>query len=108
MPEAVPGLLIGCVIANLYSEMGLLDVIFGSLATLIAAVLTRKSQNIYIAASWPVLSNMIIISLLLHYLTDAPLIITGIYVALGEALACYVIGVPLMKILENRNIISKS
>ncbi|MBQ7560306.1 MAG: QueT transporter family protein [Synergistaceae bacterium] len=108
MPEAVPGLLIGCVIANLYSEMGLLDIIFGSLATLIAAVLTRKSRNIYIAAFWPVLSNMIIISLLISYLTDAPLIITGIYVALGEAAACYIIGVPLMKLLENRNIISKS
>ena len=107
LPEAVPGLFAGCVLANIYGGFGILDIIFGSLATLIAAVLTRKSRNIYIAALWPVVSNMIIIGALLHYLENVPLIMTGIYVALGEFGACYIIGVPLMKILEHRNIIHK-
>ena len=44
---------------------------------------------------------------MLHYLIDVPLIATCIYVGIGEAGACYLVGVPLMKILEKRNIISR-
>ena len=107
IPEAIPGLFVGCIFANFFGGFGLVDMIFGSLATLIAAVLTLKSRNIFIAALWPVVSNMIIIGTMLHYLIDVPLIATCIYVGLGEAGACYIIGVPLMKILEKRNIISR-
>lgn len=109
MPEAVPGLFAGCIAANLLSSYGVIDVVFGSVATLIAAVLSRRSGNIYIAALWPVLSNAIIIGTMLHLMLgeEAPLIATCIYVGLGEAGACYIIGVPLMKILESRKIISK-
>ena len=107
IPEAIPGLFVGCIFANFFGGFGLVDMIFGSLATLIAAVLTLKSRNIFVAALWPVLSNMIIIGTMLHYLIDVPLIATCIYVGLGEAGACYIIGVPLMKILEKRNIISR-
>ena len=107
IPEAVPGLLAGCIFSNFFGGYGLTDIIFGSLATLIAAVLTRKSKNVYIAALWPVLSNALIIGIMLHVLIDVPLIVTCIYVGLGEAGACYIIGVPLMKILERQGIISK-
>ena len=105
MPEAIPGLFAGCVFANFYGGYGLTDMVFGSLATLIAAILTRKSRSIYIAASWPVISNAIIIGAMLHVLLDVPLLATCLYVGLGEAGACYVVGVHLMKILERRNII---
>ena len=105
MPEAVPGLFIGCVFSNFYGGFGLPDMIFGGLATLIAAILTRKSPNIYLAALWPVVSNMIIIGIMLHVLIDVPLIATCIYVGLGEAAACYIVGVPLMKLLERNKII---
>lgn len=81
--------------------------IFGSLATLIAAILTRKSRNIFIGAFWPVISNAIIIGAELHYLINVPLIATCLYVGLGEAGACYLVGVPLMKILEKREIITR-
>ena len=108
MPEAIPGLYIGCVFSNFYGGFGLPDMIFGGLATLIAAILSRKSPNIYLAALWPVVSNMIIIGVMLHVLIDAPLIATCIYVGLGEAGACYIVGVPLMKILERQNIICRN
>ena len=107
LPEAVPGLFIGCVFANFIGGYGLPDMVFGSLATLIAAFLTLKSGNIFVAALWPVLSNMIIIGTMLHYLIDAPLVFTCVYVAIGELLSCYVIGVPLMKLLERKNIVTK-
>ena len=106
LPEAVPGLFIGCIFANFIGGYGLPDIVFGSLATLIAAFLTLKSKNIFIAALWPVLSNMIIIGTMLHYLIEAPLVMTCIYVALGEAVSCYIVGVPLMKLLERKNILA--
>ena len=108
MPESIPGLFIGCVFSNFWGGYGLPDMVFGGLATLIAAILTRKSQNIYLAALWPVVSNMIIIGVMLHVLIGVPLIATCIYVGLGEAGACYIIGVPLMKILERQNIICRN
>ena len=106
-PEAIPGLTIGCIFSNFFGGFGFTDMFFGSLATLIAGFLSMKSKNIFIAAAWPVISNGLIIGTMLHYLIDAPLVATCIYVGIGEALACYVAGIPLMKILEKRNIISK-
>ena len=108
LPEAVPGLTIGCVLANFFGGFGLTDMFFGSLATLLAAFLTMKSKNIFIAAFWPVAFNALIIGTMLHVLIEVPLIATGLYVGLGEAGACYLVGVPLMKILEKRNIILKT
>lgn len=82
--------------------------VFGSLATLIAAVLSRKSGNIWIAALWPVVSNMVIIGVMLHVLVSAPLMATCLYVGLGEAGACWLVGVPLMKVLDARKIITRA
>lgn len=107
-PEAIPGLFIGCVVANFFGGFGIIDMIFGSLATLIAALLTRRSKNLFTAALWPVISNMLIIGAELHYLVEVPLVATCIYVGLGEAGACFLVGVPLMKFLEKKNIISKA
>lgn len=108
MPEAVPGLFIGCVFSNFYGGFGLPDMVFGGLATLIAAILTRRSPNIFVGALWPVISNMIIIGIMLHVLIEAPLITTCIYVGLGEMGACYLLGVPLMKLLERKNILCRN
>lgn len=106
IPEAIPGLLVGCVIANFYGGFGIADIVFGSAATFLAAICTRKfSKNIYIAAFYPVFFNAVIIGTMLHFMTNAPLIMTAIYVALGEALACYVVGIPLMKILNSRDLL---
>ena len=108
LPEAIPGLFAGCIFANFFGGFGLPDMVFGSLATLIAAILSRKSGNIWLAALWPVVSNMVIIGVMLHILIEVPLIATCLYVALGEAGACYIVGVPLMKILERRNILRRA
>lgn len=105
LPEAMPGLFFGCVIANFFGGFGLIDMIVGSIATLLAALFTMKSKNIFVAAFWPVIFNAIIIGAELNYLIQAPLLLTCLYVGLGEAGACYIVGVPLMKLLERRNII---
>ena len=59
-PEAVLGLFAGCVVANFFGGYGLVDMIVGSCATLIAALLTRRAPNLWLAALPPVLSNALI------------------------------------------------
>jgi len=100
-PAAIPGLTIGCLLANLMSPVGWMDIVFGTMATLIAAVLTRVlRKNLYLAALMPVLSNAIIIGIMLHVAFGEPLWMSMLTVGAGEALACFVLGIPLVKGLE--------
>ena len=95
LPQAVPGLFIGCLIANLYTGM-LTDIIFGSLATLIAAVgtyLLRKKP--LLAAACPVVSNGVIVGLVLTATSNMPLLLTMGTVALGEV-GAVIIGLILL------------
>lgn len=101
MPASIPGLTIGCFLANILSPVGWADMVFGTLATLIAAVLTRMlRKNLYLAALMPVLSNAIIIGVMLHVAFGEPLWMSILTVGAGEALACFVLGIPLVKALE--------
>ena len=107
LPEAVPGLFVGCVIANFLGGCGLLDVVVGGGATLVAACLSRRARGLWMAALPPVLVNMLCVGTMLHFLTGAPLAATAVYVALGEAGACCLFGVPLMKALEKRGLLTR-
>lgn len=84
LPQAIPGLFVGCLIANLYTGV-LTDILFGSLATLLAAVgtyLLRKRP--VLAASCPVLANGVIVGLVLAKTLSLPVLATMGTVALGE------------------------
>lgn len=100
MPLSVPGLFIGCLIANIYGGYGLLDIVFGSLATLLAAYLTRKMPHWLLAPLPPVLVNAVVIGLMLHLAADFPLTPTMAWVGLGQVGACYGLGLPLLYILK--------
>ena len=73
MVSAVPGLTIGCVLANLLTGCAALDVVFGSLATLIGALGTRALRN-RPGLAWipPVVSNTVIVPLVLIYVYHVP------------------------------------
>ncbi|GHS95586.1 hypothetical protein AGMMS50276_11800 [Synergistales bacterium] len=105
--EAVPGLFVGCVIANFFGGYGLLDVVVGGLATLLAAWLTRRTPNLWFAALPPVLVNALFVGAMLHYMADVPFLLVCGEVGLGQAGVCYLLGVPLMKALLTRGIIKK-
>ena len=95
LPQAVPGLFIGCVIANLFTGM-ITDAIFGSLATLIAALgtyLLRKKP--LLAAACPVIANGVIVGLVLSLSSGLPIALTMGQVALGEVAAVALGGVLL-------------
>lgn len=100
-PAAIPGLFVGCIVANYLGGYGLLDIALGSLATLLAAFLTYKIRNKALAPLPPVITNALIIGPMLYYILGAfPLYACIGWVALGELIACYGLGYPLLKYLE--------
>ena len=102
-PEAIPGLFVGCLIANLFGGLGPWDIFLGSGATLIAAALTwraAKSGNILLAATWPVLVNGVVVGGYLSVIAAMPWLFSMLYVAAGEAMACYALGIPLVRLLR--------
>ena len=101
---AVPGLTVGCVLANLITGCAAWDVVFGSLATLLGAVGTRLLRNRPMIA-WipPVVSNMAIVPVILIKVYGVPdawwfLVLT---VGAGEVISCGLLGLLLWKALKN-------
>lgn len=106
-PATAPGLAIGCLITNLLSPYGPIDVIFGTLATAIAAWLTAKMPRWYLAALPPIIVNAIILPPMWAW-AEVGAVNTAFWTAcgfnaltfiVGEALACYVLGTVLLKAL---------
>ncbi|MDO8685866.1 MAG: QueT transporter family protein [Clostridiales bacterium] len=99
-PAAIPGLFVGCMVANIFGGNGPADIIFGSLASLAAALLTRKMPSAILAPLPPVLINAVVIGLMLNLLYGLPLLVTMGWVGLGQFIACYVLGYPLILLLR--------
>lgn len=97
-PMAIPGLTIGCVLANLFTGCVLEDIIFGSLATLIGAFGTRLlRKHPYLAWIPPVVSNMVIVPIVLlkaYHVEEAwwYLVLT---IGIGEIISCGILGLLL-------------
>ncbi len=88
LPQAIPGLVVGCLVANLLSPVAVWDVLFGTLATLIAAVGTYAlRRKPLLAALCPVVANGIIVGAMLSVFYALPLWLTMAEVAVGEVVA---------------------
>lgn len=112
LPAAVPGLFIGCLISNFFSPNVGWDVIIGSLSTLMAAFLTYKLTHNRIKRKWlaplpPVLINAVVVGAMLGVLYELPILATMLSVGAGQLVACYVIGFPLILLIEKNNKISE-
>jgi len=116
-PAAIPGLFVGCLISNTVSFMGLPDVIFGSAATLVSALMTRwiarvvPRERVALRAALlplpPVLVNALVIGVMLVFFADMPFAAAALGVGLGEFGSCYCIGLPLyfaLDALERRKV----
>ncbi len=108
---AVPGLTIGCVVSNLLVGAMPLDVVFGSLATLIGAILTYKvCRTRFLAPVPPIAANTLIVPFVLRYAYCLPGTIPFfmLTVGIGEIISCGILGVILYSIIEKyRNSIFK-
>lgn len=132
LPAAIPGLFLGCLISNLFAGGILLDVILGSIATLIGAFGTyllrgwvHRSGDSHRKASFagresirgkgklkklllpvpPIVSNTILVPLVLKYGYGNPaLLLNSLTVCLGELISCGVFGLCLLRILEKQRL----
>jgi uncharacterized membrane protein len=100
------GLTLGCLIANLASPLGPVDVVFGTLATLIALLMISKTKNLLIATLWPAVVNGLIIGLLLYYMLGLPFLLSAAQVFIGEFVVVTLIGYFLFKrILRDKKLV---
>ena len=104
IPETALGLFTGCLISNIFTG-NIFDIVFGSLATLLAGFCTAKIKNKYLACLMPVVFNAVIVGAVLAFgygIGNYPL--TAATIAASEALVMYVLGLPLLNILEKKEI----
>ena len=98
-PAAIPGLFIGCLLANLLTGAVVWDILFGSLATLLAAIVSYLIRRYPLIVPLPaVLFNAAIVPFILAYAYGAEGTIPFFMatVGLGELISCYLIGLPLL------------
>ena len=114
MPASIPGLFIGCIISNLSMGSHVIDIILGSLATLLGAIFTSKLKNRFLAPIPAVISNTLIVPFVILYCYTAPearnlstYLLTTSGVFLGEVISAYVFGLILYTALEKRKNIFK-
>ncbi len=118
-PAAIPGLTIGCFIAN-FASFNWVDIIFGTVATLIAAVLTYLLKNVkfknipLLAFAPPVIIYAFIIGLeiAVFFLPEGfsiyGFLISGFQVGIGQIIVCYGLGIPFYLTVSKYNIFQKN
>lgn len=104
-PAATPGLFVGCFIANLFSPYPL-DIVCGSLATLLACLMTQRMPNRWLACLPPVICNAAIVGAEIAWFVTGfgpgfwqAYALNALTVGLGELAACVVLGQLLLSVL---------
>ena len=108
-PVAIPGLFAGCILSNILTGAMPLDVVFGSLATLIGAVVTyyfgKKMPNLkWLAPIPPIVANTIVVPFVLAYVYkfEGSIPYFMLTVGIGEVISCGILGMILLKAIDKR------
>lgn len=102
-PAAIPGLFIGCALANILTGCAFWDIVFGSLATLIGAVFTYLlRKRMWLAPVMPIVSNTLIIPFVLAYVysIEGTIPLFMLTVGIGELISCGLLGTLLLLVLK--------
>lgn len=117
IPSAIWGLWLGCLLGNIYGGLGPIDILGGSTITLLAANLTayvRRFQRPIFAPLPPVVCNALGVSAYLQFLLAPPPItlwhlqqlppywLFVITIGLGQLIACYGLGYPMLLMLQHK------
>jgi len=100
--EAIPGLFVGAFIANIFGGLGLVDIVCGSLITLMAAYATFLLRDSRLAYLPPVVFNGLFVSAYLHLLFGWPYWLTVLSISASEALVVFTLGHLLVTFLRKR------
>ena len=103
LPQSIPGLFVGCLIANIFNPSpSIFDIVFGSLTTLLAAYGTYKLRKPLLAAASPIVLNGLIVGTMVWALShEFPLPIQIVLIAVGEFGSVFV-GMILLTVLKSR------
>ncbi|MCX7904499.1 MAG: QueT transporter family protein [Caloramator sp.] len=107
-PAAIPGLFVGCIFANYFGGLGWVDIVFGSLTTLLAAYLTSKMPNKYLAVLPPIFLNAFIVAIWVQQFIGEEVKIKGISpywitvgtIGFGEFVTAGILGLMLLTVFE--------
>ncbi len=105
-PEMAIGLFVGCAAANMLTGAMWFDVVFGSLATLVAALITaymgKRGMSKWLAPLPAVVMNALVVGAVLcyGYRVGVSYPVCALYVGAGEAISCYAVGMPLLAALN--------
>ena len=111
-PTLTVGLTLGCLIANLFSTVSVLDIVIGTAATLLACLLTVKIKRALLVPLPTIVCNAVIVGAMLAWVL-APdtfwqsFLIFGAEVGAGEAAVLYVLGVPLYLFVKKTGLMEK-
>ncbi len=103
-PAAIPGLFVGCLLSNILTGCMPLDVVFGSLATLVGAIGTYalRKRTKWLAPIPPIVANIIVVPLVLAYVYqfEGSLPYFALTVGIGEVISCGIFGMILLNALN--------
>lgn len=107
-PAAIPGLFIGCLLANFFgSPLGLLDVVLGSLSSLVAAYFTSKIRVKALVPLPSIVINALVVPYVLWTAWGIPYIVSLLWVAVGQTIAVYGLGYPLLLFIDKNQYFKK-
>ena len=112
-PSLTIGLTLGCLIANLFSTVSVLDIVIGTAATLLACLLTTRIKKPWLAPLPTILVNAVMVGAMLSWLYMPSeqfwygLLVFGGEVGAGEAAVLYVLGIPLYYAMKKTNFLEK-
>ena len=105
-PICTVGLTIGCLVSNIIGGYGMLDIVFGSLATLLAGLWTSRLKKTWLAPLPPVICNTIIVGAVITWSTTAPSTFWTVLPPIclqfmvEETAVCFILGIPLLALLK--------
>lgn len=117
-PAAIPGLAVGCFISNIGS-FNVIDMVFGTLATLAAAFLTYYLRNVkfkgvpFLALLPPVIINAVVIGfeIAIFFMPDTSFIwaflISAAQIGISQFIVCFIFGIPFYLAFNKYNIFEK-
>lgn len=108
--EYIVALTLGCLLANLIGPYGVPDIVFGTLATLISAILVymtpklfkNSKLTLFIASLWPTIVNAIVVGWMLYKFVGLPFVLSAIEVGFGEFVVITLVGLPVFKMVNNK------
>lgn len=117
-PTSILGLTVGCLLGNITSPYGIVDIVCGTSATLIASILSYKARNLKLfglpipSMLSPVITNAVIVGLEVTFFLPEGFsvwgfLITALQIAVGELTMCVGLGIPLYKVIKKTKLDKK-